>query len=67
MCHFVAGFTAAHAVIVGRSYDNVRCTSGLVSDAMGWDGTCPLCESRGDIWDLYHKEYAEIAKPKSSD
>lgn len=58
---------AAHAVIVGRSYDNVRCTSGLVSDAMGWDGTCPLCESRGDIWDLYHKEYAEIAKSKGID
>lgn len=55
---------AAHPVIDGRSYGNIRCTQGVVVDRLGLDGTCPLCNASSEIWDLYHKEYEAIAKTK---
>lgn len=55
---------AAHPIIDGRSYGNVRCTQGIVLENYGLDGTCPLCNASGEIWDLYHKEYEAIAKAK---
>lgn len=55
---------AAHPIIDGRSYGNVRCSQGLIVNSLGLDGTCPLCNASSEIWDLYHKEYEAIAKAK---
>lgn len=55
---------AAHPVIDGRSYGNVRCSQGIIVDSLGLDGTCPLCNASSHVWDLYHKEYASVAKAK---
>ena len=55
---------AAHPVIDGRSYGDVRCSQGVVVDELGLDGTCPLCDGISKCWDLYGKQYADIAKSK---
>ena len=55
---------AAHQVIDGRSYGTIRCTAGLQSETLGLDGTCPLCDASAEVWDLYNREYAEIAAQK---
>jgi len=55
---------AAHPIIDGNSYGNVRCTQGIVLESHGLDGSCPLCNASGEVWDLYHKEYEAIAKAK---
>lgn len=58
---------AAHAVIDGRNFDDIRCTSGIVLPELGLDGTCPLCNAMSEVWDLYGKEYSSIAKSKGID
>lgn len=58
---------AAHPVIDGRTYADVRCSQGIVVDELGLDGTCPLCDGISENWDLYNKEYADIAKTKGID
>lgn len=58
---------AAHPIIDGRSYGNVRCTSGVVIPSLHLDGSCPLCDSMGKCWDLYNKQYDDIAKSKGVD
>ena len=55
---------AAHQVIDGRNFCTIRCSSGIQSESLGLDGTCPLCDASGEVWDLYNKEYAEIALQK---
>lgn len=55
---------AAHPVIDGRTYGDVRCSQGIVVDDLGLDGTCPLCDGTSECWDLYNKQYADIAKSK---
>lgn len=55
---------AAHPIIDGRTFGNVRCSQGVVLDSLGLDGSCPLCNASGEVWDLYHKEYEAIAKSK---
>lgn len=55
---------AAHPIIDGRTYGNVRCSQGVVVDSLGLDGSCPLCSANNEIWDLYHAEYKAIAKTK---
>lgn len=56
---------AAHQVIDGRSYSTIRCTAGLQSEALGLDGSCPLCDASAEVWDLYNREYAEIAAARN--
>ena len=55
---------AAHSCIDGRQFATVRCTSGIVNEDFGLDGTCPLCSCKDDVWELYKLEYADIAKAK---
>lgn len=55
---------SAHPIRDGRSFGNIRCTSGLIDESLGLDGSCPLCDASQEIWDLYHKEYEAIAKAK---
>lgn len=33
-------------------FEYYRCVSGLVSEAHGYDGTCPLCDGASDPWTL---------------
>lgn len=58
---------AAHPVIDGRSYGDVRCTAGVVVEELGLDGSCPLCDGLNDCWELYKHQYADIAKSKGID
>lgn len=58
---------AAHPVIDGRSYGDVRCTSGVVVEELGLDGTCPLCNGLNEAWELYNHQYADIARSKGID
>lgn len=50
----------AHQVRMGKAFSSVRCTGEVINDALGWDGTCPLCEATQHCWNLYNKQYAEI-------
>lgn len=58
---------AAHPVIDGRSYGDVRCANGVVVPELGLDGTCPLCDAIAENWELYQFEYQGIAKSKGID
>lgn len=58
---------AAHPVIDGRSYGDVRCTSGVVVEELGLDGSCPLCDGVNECWELYNHQYTDIAKSKGID
>lgn len=58
---------AFHAVISGGQYMSLRCYSGIYNEEEGYDGSCPLCDTQNDIWELYRKEYASIAKAKGID
>lgn len=58
---------AFHAVISGGQYMSLRCYSGIFNEDEGYDGSCPLCDTQNDIWELYRKEYASIAKAKGID
>lgn len=41
-----------HAVTVGKRYLNYRCITGIVNEAHGFDGECPLCNAVSEPWDL---------------
>lgn len=58
---------AAHPVIDGRSYGDVRCTSGIVVEELGLDGSCPLCDGINECWELYNHQYADVARSKGID
>lgn len=58
---------AAHPVIDGRSYADIRCTQGVEVEELGLDRSCPLCDSMQEVWSLYNHEYADIAKTKGID
>lgn len=55
---------AAHPILDGRSYGNVRCSQGVTVDELGLDSTCPLCDGMAEEWELYNLQYADIAKSK---
>ena len=55
---------AAHATITGREFGNFRCTSGIVDESLGLDGTCPFCDSIPEVWELFKKEYDAIAQQR---
>lgn len=58
---------AAHPVIDGRTYADIRCSQGVVVDALGLDGSCPLCDGMAEAWNLYNHEYADVARTKGID
>lgn len=55
---------AAHDVRGRGTYGVIRCTNGIVAEALGLDGSCPLCDAGEEVWALYNKEYAETAKKR---
>lgn len=55
---------AAHPILDGRSYGDIRCSQGVIVDELGLDGTCPLCDGMAEEWELYGYQYADIAKSK---
>lgn len=58
---------AAHPVLDGRSFADIRCSNTIVAAELGLDGTCPLCSAMDEVWELYNKEYADIARSKGID
>lgn len=52
---------AAHMTVAGREFANYRCSNGIVDESLDLDGKCPFCESIGEAWDLFKKEYDAIA------
>lgn len=55
---------AAHQVRIGKAYSSVRCSTEVVNEALELDGTCPLCDATQYCWDLYNKQYEEIARSR---
>lgn len=55
---------AAHNVRSGKAFTTVRCSGNVVSETLGLDGSCPLCDATQYCWELYNKQYAEIARTK---
>lgn len=55
---------AFHSIKSGRSYLTIRCTNGVVEDSVGYDGSCPVCDSINECWDLYNYELKEQARMK---
>lgn len=58
---------AAHPIIDGRTFGDVRCTQSVVVGDLGLDGSCPLCDGMNEVWNLYNHEYADIAKTRGID
>lgn len=58
---------AAHPVIEGRTFMDVRCSCGVFVPELNLNGSCPLCDSLAEAWDLYGKEYHDIAATKGID
>lgn len=54
----------AHPVIDGRSFADIRCIADSHVASLGHDGSCPLCNATGVAWNLYNKQYADIARSK---
>lgn len=44
-----------HTIEVNGRYHKIRCTDGIVSEELGLDGTCPICDGRSVV-----DEYARI-------
>lgn len=58
---------AGHSCQEGRSYHVIRCNAGIIDESLGLDGSCPFCDANVEVWDLYNKQYREIAKSKGID
>lgn len=58
---------AAHPVIDGRSYADIRCTQGVVIPSLHLDGSCPLCEGISKCWDLFNKDFDSITTSRNLD
>lgn len=58
---------AAHPVLDGRSYADVRCSQGVVLEELGLNGACPLCDGISECWDLYNKEFVDVARSRGLD
>lgn len=58
---------AAHPYREGRVFGNVRCTSGIVSDSLGLDGSCPFCDAVQESWKLWNFEMDAVAQQKGID
>lgn len=57
-------FAAHDCRLRGREFYRIRCTSGIVSEALGLDGSCPFCDSVSEVWDLVNAEYSQIVRSK---
>lgn len=57
---------AYHATRYRSSFPKYRCTSGI-SGIEGFDGSCPLCNTSPDNWDLYNLLYKDVADSKGLD
>ena len=57
---------AFHTVRSRGSFMKFRCNSGITG-IEGFDGTCPLCETMSDNWDLYSHNNQELGKMKGVD
>ena len=53
---------AAHPYQMGREYGNIRCTSGVVINSLGLDGTCPACDATSLLHPL-DKSFIGLANP----
>lgn len=58
---------AAHTAKKGRAFLEMRCTSEVVSDALGLDGSCPLCNGASECWDLVNLKWKEFCQARGLD
>lgn len=47
-----------HSVIDGKRFSRIRCVKGL-SEASGYSGNCPFCDSGDEPWDLANAQIKE--------
>lgn len=55
---------AFHNVRSKSMFGTVRCSSGLIAEEDGFDGSCPFCQAVSECWDLFGIEKKEIALSK---
>lgn len=58
---------AFHPLQVGKAFYTKRCYNGVVNDAIGYDGSCPYCESLDENWELVNKSFAQLCKQRAVD
>lgn len=58
---------AAHPIIMGRSYMDVRCNAGIESAELHTDGSCPFCDAVQKSWELYNFEIDALARQRGID
>jgi len=58
---------AAHPIIMGRSYLDVRCSAGIESAELHTDGSCPFCDAVQKSWELYNFEIDALARQRGID
>lgn len=58
---------AAHPIIMGRSYLDVRCNAGIESAELHTDGSCPFCDAVQKSWELYNFEIDALARQRGID
>ena len=56
-----------HYITIGKRYPVYRCINGLISEAHGLNGTCPLCEGSSEPWDLANKIIEQKCKQQGLD
>lgn len=55
-----------HTVINGKRYQKIRCIRGL-SEATGYSGECPLCNSTDEPWALANEQIKEQCRIRGLD
>lgn len=58
---------AAHDVRLGKAYQSIRCSGDVVNNALGLDGSCPVCNAMSECWDLFNMQFSELAKSRGLD
>lgn len=58
---------AAHPILMGRSYLDVRCNAGIDSAELHTDGSCPFCDAVQNCWELYNFEIDALARQRGID
>lgn len=45
-----------HTIEVNGRFHKIRCTDGIISEGLGLDGTCPICDGRSVVDEYAHIE-----------
>lgn len=58
---------ASHQAIIGKAYQQIRCTGEIVNEELGYDGSCPACNAMAEAWKLYSYQWKAFCAAKGLD